>query len=255
MKQDAINVRINGSSQSVGRTREKIGVVIPVLNEERSIRNTIRHVRENATEPDIDLDVTVVDGGSTDSTEQIVHSERTRFLKSAPGRAAQMNAGAVQTSATILVFLHADTLLPKGYDRHIRHVLADKDVALGAFQLQIDSSLFGISFVQFFANLRSKFFNMPYGDQAYFLRKPVFEKLGGFPNIELMEDFQFARMAGKAGKVKICEATVRTSGRRWEKLGVLRTTILNQIIVVAFLLGVPPSTLRTWYRGKPQKTQ
>ncbi|MBD1859740.1 MULTISPECIES: TIGR04283 family arsenosugar biosynthesis glycosyltransferase [Leptolyngbya] len=218
----------------------KISIVIPVLNEARHLPNTLSI---QAT----DIEIIVVDGGSQDETVAIAQSFGVKVLQSAPGRAAQMNAGAKVASGEILLFLHADTRLPDGFDQMIRDAL--KTAIAGAFELSIDANQPGIRWIEQGVNWRSRYLQLPYGDQALFLRTETFHKIGGFPDLPIMEDFEFVRTLQQLGKIVILPKPVITSGRRWQKLGVFRTTIVNQIVVFAYLIGISPTRIQAWYRS------
>ncbi|MBE9012342.1 TIGR04283 family arsenosugar biosynthesis glycosyltransferase [Pseudanabaenaceae cyanobacterium LEGE 13415] len=217
----------------------KISIVIPVLNEAQSL-SRILSIQASG------IELIVVDGGSQDETVEIAKSYGVKVLHSSPGRAIQMNAGAEIATGEILLFLHADTQLPEGFDRMIRETLLAS--IAGAFQLKIDSDLLGVRWVERGVNYRSHFFQMPYGDQALFLRAELFHEMGGFPELPIMEDFEFVRRLRQKGRIAIVPHAVLTSGRRWEKYGVLRTTIVNQIVILAYFLGVSPAQIRHWYR-------
>ncbi len=161
-----------------------------------------------------------------------------------------MNAGAEVAEGTFLVFLHADTRLPEGFGHHIRRILTQSGVAAGAFQLQIDASSARWRFIEKTANWRSRYLQMPYGDQAIFLRTELFREMGGFPDLPIMEDFQLIRRLQGEGRIVIAPAAVVTSARRWEKLGALRTTLINQLMILGFYFGFEPSRLARWYHAK-----
>ena len=161
-----------------------------------------------------------------------------------------MNAGAEAATGGILLFLHADTRLPDRFDSIIRKTLRAPDVACGAFSLGIESQSGFLRFIERTANWRSRVLQMPYGDQALFMRTEVFHGVGGFPDQPLMEDFEFVRRVRKKGKVALVPERVTTSSRRWEARGYLRATLLNQAIILCYYCGVSPSRLHRWYYGK-----
>jgi len=195
-----------------------------------------------------DVEVIVVDGGSQDSTVQLAQSLGTRVLVArAVGRAGQMNAGAKVATGNIFLFLHADTLLPMGFDTLVRQALEPPGIVAGAFELRIDGSLLGLRLVEYGVKARSRWLQMPYGDQAIFLKAGLFRALGGFPQLPIMEDFELMRRLRCQGCIIILPVPVLTSGRRWQKLGVLKTTLINQIAIAAYLLGVPPKRIARWY--------
>ncbi|MFP4006508.1 MAG: TIGR04283 family arsenosugar biosynthesis glycosyltransferase [Spirulinaceae cyanobacterium] len=221
-----------------------ISIIIPTLNEATQIVQTI----QNAQTGD-GIEIIIVDAGSEDNTIQYAQKLGVKtFLSPQPGRAAQMNFGATQATGDILLFLHADTQLPPHYDGLIRAALAQPGVIAGAFQLGIDSPEMSLRLVEKMVSWRSRFFQLPYGDQALFLTQETFKACGGFPDLPIMEDFEFVRRLKRQGKIVLVPASVSTSARRWQKLGVFKTTIINQIIVLGYFLGVSPKQLRHWYR-------
>lgn len=160
-----------------------------------------------------------------------------------------MNKGAQVSTTAVLLFLHADTELPEDYNLLIRSSLRQKNAIAGAFLLKIASSRQGIKFIQGMANLRSRLLQKPYGDQGLFLQRKVFHDVGAFPTMPFMEDYEMSRRLSRRGRIVIAKAPVTTSARRWEALGIVKTTLLNQFIVVCYHLGVPVSRLQQWYRS------
>ncbi|MEQ8462472.1 TIGR04283 family arsenosugar biosynthesis glycosyltransferase [Coleofasciculus sp. E1-EBD-02] len=224
---------------------ETISVIIPVLNE----ANTIGSVLDRLVNTD-NVEVIVVDGGSQDETVSVARSRNVQVISTPPGRACQMNAGAARATGDILLFLHADTRLPGNFDRLIRQALQEPQIIAGAFELRIDSQQFGLRLIERLVNWRSRFFSMPYGDQAIFLKATVFHDIGGFPNLPIMEDFEFIRRLQPQGRITIVSESVLTSGRRWERLGIIKTTLINQLIILGYFWRVSPEKLARWYRGK-----
>ncbi len=220
-----------------------ISVVIPTLNEEGSISKTLRSACQGRK-----VEIIVVDAGSADDTVVQAKSHDARILHDRPPRSRQMNTGAKAARGGILLFLHADTVLPARFDELVRDALKQPDVAAGAFELRIEPRIPGLTFIERVANLRAKKMAMPYGDQAVFLKIEVFYEIGGFKDIPIMEDFELMRRLRKMGRILIVPRPVQTSARRWEQLGVLRTTVINQLMVMGYYLGVPPMTLAKWYR-------
>jgi rSAM/selenodomain-associated transferase 2 len=184
-----------------------------------------------------------VDGGSTDGTTQRAKETGATVLASKPGRARQMNAGAARAEGGSLLFLHADTLLPSGWPEVVPRTLCAPGVVAGAFRFSIAGNFRGKSFIEWTTGIRSRWLQRPYGDQGLFLTRALFEEMGGFADLPIMEDYEFAIRLRQRGRiVTVSEATL-TSGRRWQKLGVLRTTVRNQWLLAAYHLGVPP---RSW---------
>ncbi|QSJ14386.1 TIGR04283 family arsenosugar biosynthesis glycosyltransferase [Nostoc sp. UHCC 0702] len=235
-------------SQNLGAA--KISIIIPTLNEAGNIKEAIA-----TTQPSTNIEIIVVDGGSQDDTVEIAKSLGVKVISSSPGRASQMNASVVAASGEILLFLHADTRLPTDFDVMVRTALQKPGTVAGAFALRIDAPLLSLRWVEWGVNLRSHFWQMPYGDQAIFLTKEVFQQIGKFPELPIMEDFELMRRLKRTGKIGIIPVPVVTSARRWLQKGVLQTTLLNQIVIIAYLLGASPEQIRSWYRqGKFRKT-
>jgi len=224
---------------------ETISVIIPVLNE----ANTIGSILDRLVDTD-NVEVIVVDGGSQDETVTVVRSRNVQVISTPPGRACQMNAGAARATGDILLFLHADTRLPANFDRLIRQALQEPQTIAGAFELRIDAQQFSLRLIERLVNWRSRFFSMPYGDQAIFLKATVFHTIGGFPNLPIMEDFEFIRRLQPQGRITIVPASILTSGRRWERLGIIKTTLINQLIIIGYFGGLSPEKLAQWYREK-----
>ncbi|MBW4479656.1 MAG: TIGR04283 family arsenosugar biosynthesis glycosyltransferase [Tolypothrix brevis GSE-NOS-MK-07-07A] len=223
----------------------KISIIIPVLNEAENIRQAIAYTKLSTN-----IEVIVVDGGSQDDTHKIASGLNVTIISSIPGRAVQMNKGATLAKGDILLFLHADTRLPTGFDVMIRTALQPTGTVAGAFALRIDAQVASLRLVEWGVNMRSHFWQMPYGDQAIFLTKQTFNKIGNFPELPFMEDFEIMRRLKRIGRITIIPVPVITSARRWLQKGIWKTTLINQIIIIAYLLGVPPQQLIRWYRQK-----
>jgi rSAM/selenodomain-associated transferase 2 len=232
-----------------------ISVIIPTLNEEVNLPVTLRQLTDH---PDVEL--IVVDGGSLDHTVEIAQRFTPYVFQAFPGRARQMNIGARHATGDILLFLHADTfLLPGALDEIQRRIIGDGAVG-GAFDLHIDSSRRLCKFVARVASRRTRWTHLPYGDQGVFVWRQVFEALGGFPEIAIMEDIAFARRLRRAGRLTFIHSGLVTSGRRWNANGVVRTTLVNWWVTALFILRVPPRELRRihdgWLvSGKPRRNK
>jgi rSAM/selenodomain-associated transferase 2/rSAM/selenodomain-associated transferase 1 len=227
---------------------QNISIVIPALNEAAAIVRTLSRLEgvEN-------LEVIVVDGGSIDETAELAGSRGAKVVQSNPGKALQMNSGAKAAAGDILVFLHADTLLPENFSHQIISALNQNGVAAGAFRLAINSTRAGIRIIERMANLRSRLLQLPYGDQALFMRKVLFEEIGGFPDLPIMEDFILIRRLKHKGKIVLLPESVMTSPRRWLNFGIFKTWLINQLIIIAYYLGIPPERLNRWYRRETGK--
>ncbi len=158
-----------------------------------------------------------------------------------------MNAGAKAATGGILLFLHADSTLPPDALKKIGRALKPPDIVGGAFRLKIDSPHPFLRFVSWMANLRSRFMGLPYGDQAYFVRRTVFERLGGYREMALMEDLEFFQRLKRFGRVVLLKERVRTSPRRWARRGIYRTSFRNLAILFSYFVGVSPNRLAKWY--------
>ncbi|MEO0946912.1 MAG: TIGR04283 family arsenosugar biosynthesis glycosyltransferase [Cyanobacteria bacterium J06641_5] len=226
----------------------KISIVMPALNEAHNIRTTLQRLPRTEH-----LEIVVVDGGSQDATVAIAREYADKVIVApVAGRARQMNAGAAVASGDILLFLHADTRLPQSFATWVRQTLARPNTIAGAFRLAIDSRLWSLRWIEFGVRLRSRWLGLPYGDQAIFLRREMFNAVDGFRELPLMEDFELMQRLQTKGRIHVVSATAITSARRWETLGVWRTTLLNQAIVAGYLLGIAPQTLADWYRARRQ---
>lgn len=233
--------RVRQSLSAPSTTR--ISVVIPTLNEAANLPQTLGSLRGAE-----DLEIIVVDGGSNDGTLDIAEREGCRVLRSPPGRALQMNAGARAASSPVLLFLHADTRLAPGFCPAVRSALKEPSVVGGAFRLRIDAPGWLLRILEKAVNIRSRVLKMPYGDQGIFVRRETFQELGGFPMLPIMEDFEFIKRLRRRGRIRIASLPASTSGRRWQELGPWRTTWINQKIIVGYCLGISPDQLAQWYR-------
>jgi rSAM/selenodomain-associated transferase 2 len=220
----------------------QISIIIPTLNEASNIKEAI-----TSSQSSNNVEIIVVDGGSQDQTLLIAKSLNVQVIISSPGRANQMNAGAMAASGEILLFLHADTRLPTNFEQMICTTLAQPGIVAGAFALQINAPDWGLRLVEFGVKWRSHLWQMPYGDQGIFLTKDVFQQVGNFPQMPIMEDFELMRKLKTLGKIYLLPTPVITSPRRWLKKGIIQTTLWNQIIVIAYLLGISPHRIRNWY--------
>jgi hypothetical protein len=148
------------------------------------------------------------------------------------------------------LFLHADSILPEDYAASVSAALGRPGVVAGAFELAIDAEGRPMRFVEAMINRRSRTRQQPYGDQALFMRRQAFMAVGGFPDMPLMEDYEIVRRLRRRGKIVTVPGPVTTSARRWIRHGILRTTLTNQFIIMAYHLGVSPERLARWYRGR-----
>jgi rSAM/selenodomain-associated transferase 2 len=221
----------------------RISIVIPAYNEATAIGAVIDRAAAGAPR-----EIIVADGGSSDDTAAVAEARGARVVRSDPGRGRQMNRAVAAASGEVLLFLHADTLLPAGFEEHVVRVLDRAGVCAGAFRLAIDGPHRALRVIERAINWRSRVLDMPYGDQAIFVKAATFRRAGGFPDAAAMEDFELVRRLRRLGRIAIAPAAVVTSARRWRRYGVWRTTALNQACVAAYLLGVSPDRIADWRR-------
>lgn len=216
-----------------------------MLNEERAIVATLRAIRRGAPRAEI----IAVDGGSSDQSVTLARTAADRVIDGPRGRALQMNAGARSAAACdALAFVHADTLVPPDFADQIATALADPAAVGGRFDLELDDPSPIYRMLGWLISRRSRVMRSATGDQAIFVRHDVFTRLGGYRELELCEDVDFARRLRRAGRVVCLRARVRTSARRWQRHGPLRTVVRMWTIKSLFLLGVSPQWLSRHYR-------
>ena len=219
-----------------------ISVVIPVLNEEKTIAASL-----TALMPLQPHQVIVVDGGSRDRTREISAQMGASVTTGALGRARQMNCGAGQATGDILLFLHADTRLPPGAFDAIVGALEDTRYLGGRFDVDLDGDHWLLQVIAAMINQRSRITKVATGDQAIFVRRDVFARMGGFPDIPLMEDIAFCRALKRLGGIACLRSKVLTSARRWETEGVWRTVIKMWTLKLLYFAGVSPVRLKRFY--------
>ncbi|MCI5142296.1 MAG: glycosyltransferase, partial [Candidatus Electrothrix sp. ATG1] len=192
-------------------------------------------------------EILVVDGGSTDQTTQEIHARGITPVASLPGRGTQQHTGALTASGDILLFLHCDTTLPNNFPKDIRSTLRKKNVAAGAFKLKINGPSVGLRLVEAGVLLRSTLFALPYGDQALFMHKETYFTAGGFPDQPIMEDVALVHRLRKLGKIGLAQNYVTTSARRWHRHGLVKTTLINQLMLLGRAIGISPQQLARFY--------
>ncbi|MEM7474990.1 MAG: TIGR04283 family arsenosugar biosynthesis glycosyltransferase [Planctomycetota bacterium] len=197
----------------------------------------------------------VVGSGDMLATVLACREAGAHFVSHDGTRAAKLNLGQELARSDRLLFLHADSKLPADYLAQVEEVLSRESAAAGAFRLQIDSPRWAARWVEFGVWMRTRFRQMPYGDQAMFLRCPIFQLAGGFPEQDIMEDFEFALRLRRLGRIHLCRSSVKTSARRWHLLGFLRTTLINQWMIFAYRTGADPKELAKYYRGQSKKSE
>jgi rSAM/selenodomain-associated transferase 2 len=216
----------------------KLSIIIP---EERSLERTLASISSHAHE------IIVVDGGSKDGTIDVAHKYASVVLDSNRGRGIQQHTGACHGKGEVLLFLHADTRLPNGFEIMIETTLSDPKTVFGAFRLGHHPSTAFLNLVALMANLRSLLLKMPYGDQGLFMRRSDYFRVGGFKDLPLMEDVDLVRRLNKIGRFKLLKAKVRTSARRYDRNGIVYTTVRNWSLIIRYLLGQSPERLHRLY--------
>jgi rSAM/selenodomain-associated transferase 2 len=219
-----------------------VSVIVPVLDEEKTIATTLEALIALAPH-----EIIVVDGGSTDRTAEICQQFDVKVMVSARGRARQMNSGAKAASGDILLFLHADTTLPNSAFDDIRLALGDSRYVGGRFDVELAGQHWMLKVIGAMINYRSRLSKVSTGDQAIFVRRFVFEQIGGYPDIPLMEDLAFCRMLRHTGEIACLKSRVMTSARRWEIDGVWRTILRMWALKLLYLAGISPNRLKQYY--------
>ena len=221
----------------------KISVVVPVLNEERNLSRltaSMRSVIEQGHE------VIIVDGGSTDNTLSLAYEISDKVVVSKKGRAIQMNSGASVASGDIILFLHADTCLPDDVSEIISKAFVDNGF-WGGFDVRLSNNKLVYRLIEYMMNTRSRLTSIVTGDQAIFVEKNLFEKIGGFPEIALMEDVEISRRLKNISRPVRLKHNVVTSSRRWERNGVASTILLMWKLRLFYFFGVSPEKLSQMY--------
>ncbi|MGE5247594.1 MAG: TIGR04283 family arsenosugar biosynthesis glycosyltransferase [Verrucomicrobiota bacterium] len=230
-----------------------ISVIIPALDEEGSLPETIRSCRRGGA-----CEVVVADGGSADRTPEIAEKLADATIAAPRGRARQMNAGAAVANGTTLLFLHADTLLPTGAIDAVQEAMKDAAVVGGAFRIRLSASpgagactRAALRLIGWGVRVRSRITRSYTGDQAIFVRAEPFRASGGFPEIPLMEDVEASRWMARRGKTVLLPLAVRSSGRRWEAWGPAATVLLMWRLRVGYRFGMSAEECARRYRTGP----
>ncbi|NCS72078.1 MAG: glycosyltransferase family 2 protein [Candidatus Magasanikbacteria bacterium] len=227
-----------------------ISIIIPTYNEEKIINKTLDQFKSIPKE----IEVILVDGKSNDDTIKIAkqYTNITILQSQKKGRAAQMNYGSNQAKGDILLFLHADSILPKKYLQEIKNAIQQKNIIGGAFKITFPINLLAYKLINLYSNVRAKIFKIYHGDQAIFITKKIFNNIGTYPDVPLMEDVLLSEKMKKTGATILLPFPVTTSERRIKKTGITKSIILYFLIKSLHKLHVSPHTLAHIYKKTAQ---
>ncbi|MBK8510227.1 MAG: TIGR04283 family arsenosugar biosynthesis glycosyltransferase [Candidatus Competibacteraceae bacterium] len=225
----------------------RISIIIPVLNEAETLGECLRDLQALRAQR---CELIVADGGSRDRSAVLAAPLADRVVLAPKGRALQMNAGAEQAGGSILWFLHADSRPPPDAARLIREAMAVSGAGWGRFDVRLSGRRPSLRIVETMMNLRSRLSGVATGDQGIFVRRALFERIGGYPSIALMEDIALSRLLKRHGRPVCLRQRLQTSSRRWERDGVWRTILLMWRLRLAYFFGADPARLaRMYYRS------
>ncbi len=220
----------------------EVSTIIPALNEEDAIADAIQRAWAAGAD-----EVIVVDGGSTDTTRNIVRAENCHLIESRAGRALQQNAGAEAARGDVLLFQHADNWLEPGAVEQIKKALDDPAVLGGAFRQVIEAKGFWYRSLEWTNAWRVRWSSLAFGDQGIFMRREFFEQLGGFPQVRFMEDLILMERFRKHARPILLPGPLHVSARRWQQYGPIRQSIRNWTLRCAYGCGVSPDSLAKFY--------
>ena len=220
----------------------RISVIIPALNEAKHIASAVTSAKQAGV-----WEIFVADGGSKDDTVVAGMGAGAKIVECPPGRAVQQNAAAQHATGEVLLFLHADSRLPTNAVKNITSALSQPANVAGAFHQQIEAPGWIYRCIELGNAWRVRLWSLPYGDQGIFVRREIFERVGGFPQSPLLEDLLLMQQLRRIGQVALIQGPIRTSARRWQQNGVIRQTLKNWWILAAARLGVPLERLRQIY--------
>ncbi len=230
----------------------KYSIIIPTLNEEEGIGKLLSVLTKEITEYNSACEIIIIDGFSNDETVNICKNFNTRIIYSGKGRGIQLNSGAKIAKGEILIFLHADTLLPKNVFNTIDKSF-NNNINLATFKLKFDSNKLLYQIYSYFTKFETMF--TTFGDQALIVKKDFFNKMGGFKNQKIMEDVDFLKRARKVTSMKKINDYVITSARKFEKEGLIKTQIKSFILIIKYLFGVSPEKIyQSYYNNEKRKS-
>ena len=222
-----------------------ISVIIPTLNEAQNIERLLSYLHQL----DSTLELIVSDAGSADNTvEQAKYVSK--VVHSARGRGIQMNEGAKAATGDVLWFIHADCFPPSDSVNAIRQALIDPEVVGGGFEYSLNHPAFRFRVIEVLSNRKNRMLKLLYGDMGIFVRREIFNQMGGYEEIPLMEDMDFSKRLKQYGKITILPQRMTTSARRWIEDGFVLNSIRSWLFQIAWALGASPYKLAKWYRFK-----
>jgi len=221
-----------------------IAIVVPLFNERKALPATI--ARMSATGAD---ELVFVDGGSTDNSHSLLKESAVQWITSEAGRAVQMNAGAAVCQSDVLLFVHADTVIDGSHLQAVRKAMESDSFVGGRFDVALSGDHPAFRMIAWFMNTRSRLSRISTGDQCQFVRRSLFESMGGFPALPLMEDIALSKSLKREGRIACLREQVMTSSRRWEQNGILKTVLLMWKLRLLYWLGKPASELAAMYRS------
>ncbi|HMJ90691.1 MAG TPA: TIGR04283 family arsenosugar biosynthesis glycosyltransferase [Candidatus Acidoferrum sp.] len=234
---------MNAVDQQKLRAPRSLSVVIPTRNEELALPETIRRIRAN---PEV-MEIIIADAASLDRTRDVAAELGCRVIASQPGRGTQMRAGAEAAVGDAVLLLHADTWLPPHAAREALDCLSDPRVAAGGYWKEFRDAPLLLRGSKWKCGIRLHLGRRIAGDQGLFMRRQVLERIGGVPDVPLMEEFELCKRLRKIGRLALADAIVLTSARRFMERGVLRTYALMWRIMLQYYLGSSPESLRRLY--------
>ncbi|HEY2220634.1 TIGR04283 family arsenosugar biosynthesis glycosyltransferase [Actinomycetospora sp.] len=230
---------------AAGSATPSVSIVVPVRDEEAVIGGLLTRLHRSYP----DCEVVVVDGGSTDGTVERAR-RLARVVPSRAGRGPQLNTGAAASTGEVLWFVHADTVLDPGALSALRAALRDPAVVGGGCRLRFDRTSAALRWLEWTSDLRARHLHWIFGDQAMFVRRSVFDEVGGFPDMPIMEDLEMSRRLHRRGRLVVLPTASTASARRFVEQGTVRMIVLMQCYKLQYFLGVDPERIRARYDAR-----